>query len=89
MLLVADEQKSSSEPSENVKSCKMGTVGNPFLHVIFITDIDVVVMHMNEFCLKISYSQIVTTSVKNKNSTFQGFTHLDDCMSKSIISLLT
>ena len=41
MLLVADEQKSSSEPSENVKSCKMGTVGNPFLHVIFITDIDV------------------------------------------------
>ena len=72
-LLVSDDQNSSSEPlSENVKSCKMGRVGNPFLHVICITNIYVVVMYMSGFCLKISYAQIVKTSVNNKNSTFHG-----------------
>ena len=54
-LLVADDQNSSSEPSENVKSRKMGRVGNSFLHVICITNIDVVVMHMSGFCLKINF----------------------------------
>ena len=87
-LLVADDQNSFSDPSENVKSCKMGRVGNPFLHVICITNIDVVVMHMSGFCLKISYAQIVKTSVSNRNSTFHDLTHLDDCISKRIISLV-